>query len=89
MPINQLKDLEIGKDRTLECFQRFSPPKFFGRPNPKVVENWLEKMINIFVALNYMEKRYVTFAIFQFEGLARVWWNIIRVKWEREQTPWT
>ena len=45
-------------------------------------------MINIFVALNYTEDRQVTFAVFQFEGPARDWWNMIRAKWEREGTAW-
>ena len=31
----------------------------------------------------------MTFAIFQLEGAARSWWNVIRQKWEREQTPKT
>ena len=46
-------------------------------------------MINIFAALNYTEERQMTFTAFQFEGSARAWWNMIRVKWEREQTAWT
>ncbi|XP_071924792.1 uncharacterized protein [Coffea arabica] len=48
-------------------------------------------MIDIFAALHYSEERQVTFAVFQLEGPARSWWNIIRTKWEREQTPrtWT
>ncbi|XP_071917068.1 uncharacterized protein [Coffea arabica] len=33
--------------------------------------------------------RKVTFAVFQLEGAARSWWNNIRTKWEREQTPRT
>ena len=31
----------------------------------------------------------MTFAVFQLEGVARSWWNVIRLKWEREQTPRT
>ncbi|XP_027178078.1 uncharacterized protein LOC113777243 [Coffea eugenioides] len=48
-------------------------------------------MIDIFAALRYSEERQVTFTVFQLEGAARSWWNIIRTKWEREQTPrtWT
>nr|XP_027062775.1 uncharacterized protein LOC113689151 [Coffea arabica] len=46
-------------------------------------------MINIFAALNYTEDKQVTFAVFQFEGQARAWWNVIRAKWERERTVWT
>ncbi|XP_071900988.1 uncharacterized protein [Coffea arabica] len=46
-------------------------------------------MIDIFAALHYSEERQVTFAVFQLEGAARSWWNIIRTKWEREQTPRT
>nr|XP_027075956.1 uncharacterized protein LOC113699808 [Coffea arabica] len=78
-----------SEDRALELFQKFSPPKFLGGPNPDVAEQWLEKMIDIFAALRYSEERQVTFAVFQLEGAARSWWNIIRTKWEREQTPRT
>nr|XP_027067024.1 uncharacterized protein LOC113692713 [Coffea arabica] len=46
-------------------------------------------MINIFAALNYAEDRQVQFAIFQFKGPARAWWNVVRAKWEREGTAWT
>ena len=31
----------------------------------------------------------MNFTVFQFEGPARVWSNIIRAKWERERTVWT
>ena len=68
---------------------KFAPPKFIGGPNLELVENWLERMINIFAALNYTEDRRVTFVAFQFEGVARAWWDVIRKKWERAQTPWT
>ncbi|XP_071925688.1 uncharacterized protein [Coffea arabica] len=78
-----------GEDRALERFQKFSPPKFLGGPDPDVAEKWLEKMIDIFAALHYTEERQVTFAVFQLEGAARSWWNVIRMKWEREQTPRT
>ncbi|XP_071906063.1 uncharacterized protein [Coffea arabica] len=46
-------------------------------------------MIDIFAALHYSEERQVTFAVFQLEGAARSWWNVIRMKWDREQTPRT
>ncbi|XP_071905724.1 uncharacterized protein [Coffea arabica] len=46
-------------------------------------------MINIFAALHYTEERQVTFAVFQLEGTTHSWWNVIRLKWEREQTPRT
>ncbi|XP_071912307.1 uncharacterized protein [Coffea arabica] len=79
----------MGQDRALERFQKFSPPKFLGGPDPEGAEKWLEGMINIFTALNYKEERQVQFAAFQFEGPARVWLNVIRAKWEREGTAWT
>ena len=79
----------MGQDRALERFQKFSPPKFLGGPDPERAEKWLEVMINIFAALNYAEDRQVQFAVFQFEGPARAWWNVIRAKWEREGTAWT
>ncbi|XP_071938600.1 uncharacterized protein [Coffea arabica] len=80
---------EIGEDRALERFQKFFPPKFSGGPNPDIAENWLENIRNIFDALDYSEEREVNFAVFQLEGPARAWWNVIRNKWEREQTPRT
>ena len=78
-----------SKDWVLERFKKFSLPKFLGGSNPDVAESWLEKMVDIFVALHYSEERQVTFAIFQVEGAARSWWNMIRTKWEREQMPRT
>ena len=39
-----------GEDRALERFQKFSPPKFLGGPDPDAAEKWLEKMIDIFAA---------------------------------------
>ena len=75
-PINQLGNpgnhVE-GEDRALERFQKFSPPKFLGGPDPDVAEKWLEKMIDIFAALHYTEERQVTFAIFQLKGATRSW----------------
>ncbi|XP_027158291.1 uncharacterized protein LOC113759912 [Coffea eugenioides] len=87
--VNQQRDQEIGEDKALERFQKFSPSKFSGSPGPEIAENWLENMINIFVALKYIEERQVTFVVFQFEEAARSWWNVVRTKWEREQVPWT
>ena len=60
-------------DRALERFQKFTPPKFAGGPDPDVAERWLEKMVDIFAALHYTEERQVTFAFFQLEGAARSW----------------
>nr|XP_027101383.1 uncharacterized protein LOC113721873 [Coffea arabica] len=77
------------EDRALERFQKFAPPKFVGGPNPDIAEGWLERMLDIFAALGYTEERQISFATFQFEGAARAWWNVIKTKWEREQTPWT
>ncbi|XP_027184078.1 uncharacterized protein LOC113782384 [Coffea eugenioides] len=78
-----------SEDRALERFQKFFPSKFLGGPDPDMAEQWLEKMIDIFAALHYSEERQVTFTLFQLEGATRSWWNIIRTKWEREQTPRT
>ena len=83
-PVNQPRETEGGEDRDLDLYQKFSPPKFLGGSNPEAAESWLEQMINIFAALNYSEKRQVTFAVFQFEGPTRVWWNVIRAEWKRE-----
>ena len=76
----------MGEDRALERFQKSVPHKFLGGPDQETTEQWLEAMINIFAALNYTEQRQVNFAVFQFAGPARTWWNVIRAKWEREQT---
>ena len=88
-PTHQRRDLEVGEDKTLERFQKFAPPKFMGGPNPEIAKNWLEAMVNIFEALKYPENRQVTFSVFQFEGPARSWWNMVKTKWERKQIPWT
>ena len=58
-PVNQPRDPDMGQDRALERFQKFSPPKFLGGPDPEGVERWLETMINIFAVLNYAEDRQV------------------------------
>ncbi|XP_027171653.1 uncharacterized protein LOC113771250 [Coffea eugenioides] len=78
-----------SEDRALERFQKFSSPKFLRGPDSNVAERWLEKMIDIFAALHYSEERQVTFAVFQWEGAVRSWWNVIRMKWDREQIPRT
>ncbi|CDP17653.1 unnamed protein product [Coffea canephora] len=77
-PVNQPRDPEIGQDRALERFQKFFPPKFLRGPDPEEAERWLETMINIFAVLNYVEERQVQFAIFQFKGPVRTWWNVVR-----------
>mgnify|MGYP004719527777 CR=1 FL=1 len=79
-PLNQPGAQDRGEDRALERFLKFNPPKFTGEPNPEVAENWLERMTNIFAALDYTEDRRVNFAAFQFEGVARAWWDVIRGK---------
>ncbi|XP_027156918.1 uncharacterized protein LOC113758087 [Coffea eugenioides] len=78
-----------GEGYALERFQKFLPPKFLGGPSPDIAESWLDRMLDIFPALGYPEERQIAFTIFQFEEAARAWWNIIRAKWDREQTPWT
>ncbi|XP_027167083.1 uncharacterized protein LOC113767103 [Coffea eugenioides] len=55
--LNQLGGRERGEDRALERFLKFNPPKFVGEPDPKVAENWLERMTNIFAVLDYAENR--------------------------------
>ena len=45
--VNQPKDPEIGQDRALQRFQKFSPPKFLGGPDLEVAKRWLETMNNI------------------------------------------
>ncbi|XP_027156557.1 uncharacterized protein LOC113757506, partial [Coffea eugenioides] len=46
-------------------------------------------MIDIFAALHYTKERQVIFVVFRLEGAARSWWNEIKMKWERDQTPRT
>ncbi|CAH2812436.1 MAG: hypothetical protein CBHOC_5400, partial [uncultured Caballeronia sp.] len=80
---------EGGEDRALERFQKFGPPKFLGGSDPEAAEMWLERITDIFSALNYTEDRQISFATFQFEGPARAWWNMVRTKWEVEMIPRT
>ena len=89
VPSNQQRDPEVGEDRALKQFQKFAPPKFLGGPEPEVAENWFQRMEDIFAALHYTEEKQVTFTVFQLEGAARSWWNVVRTKWDREQTPRT
>ncbi|XP_071901009.1 uncharacterized protein [Coffea arabica] len=76
-------------NRITERFLKFGPSKFYGGPEPEVAEGWWERISDIFAALNYTEERQVTFAAFQFEGVARSWWNLIRVNWDRNHIPRT
>ncbi|XP_071912388.1 uncharacterized protein [Coffea arabica] len=77
------------EDRALERFLKFGLPKFQGEPEPEIVEGWWERISDIFATLDYTEGRKVTFASFQFEGVARSWWNLIKAKWDRDRTPST
>ncbi|XP_071918744.1 uncharacterized protein [Coffea arabica] len=52
-PLNQLGEQDRGEDRALERFLKFNPPKFIDEPDLEVAENWLERMTNIFAALDY------------------------------------
>ncbi|XP_027066175.1 uncharacterized protein LOC113768305 [Coffea eugenioides] len=54
-----------------------------------MAERWLERIADIFAALNCTEEGQVAFAMFQFEEAAQSWWNMIRAKWDRKQTPRT
>ena len=81
--VNQPGAQERGEDRALERFFKFTPSKFIGGLVPEVAKNWLERMTNIFAALDYTKERRVNFAAFQFEGAAHAWWEVIRGKWER------
>ena len=47
-PMNQPRDPDMGQDRALERFQKFSLPKFLGGPDPEGAKRWLKTMINIF-----------------------------------------
>ncbi|XP_027158322.1 myosin-9-like [Coffea eugenioides] len=58
-PLKQPRAQDREEDRALERFLKFNPPKFTGEPNPEVAENWLERMTNIFAALDYTEDRLV------------------------------
>ena len=89
LPGNQQRDLEVGEDRALKRLQKFAPPKFLGGSEPKVAENWFERMKDIFAALHCTKERQVTFAVFKLEGATCSWWNVVRAKWDREQTPCT
>ncbi|XP_027157100.1 uncharacterized protein LOC113758443 [Coffea eugenioides] len=50
----------------------------------------IQQMTNILARLVEQQGQGpVQFAVFQFEGPARAWWNVVRAKWEREGTAWT
>nr|XP_027109240.1 uncharacterized protein LOC113729108 [Coffea arabica] len=55
-PANQPKNQERGEDRALERFLKFAPPRFHGGSDPELAENWLERMVEIFAALDYAEE---------------------------------
>nr|XP_027088650.1 uncharacterized protein LOC113710000 [Coffea arabica] len=67
-PVNQPGAQERGENRALERFLKFAPPKFLGGSDPEIEENWLERVTNVFTALDYTEERRVNFTVFQFEG---------------------
>ncbi|XP_071933189.1 uncharacterized protein [Coffea arabica] len=75
-PLNQPGGQDKGEDRALERLLKFNPPKFTGKPDPEVAENWLERMTNIFSALDYTEDRRVNFVAFQFEGVIKGKWDV-------------
>ncbi|CAH2812730.1 MAG: hypothetical protein CBHOC_5422, partial [uncultured Caballeronia sp.] len=52
-------------------------------------KTWMERMSDIFAALDYTEGRQISFASFQFEGPARAWWNMVQAKWVAEMVPRT
>ena len=56
-PVNQPREPEIGEDRALKRFQKFSPLKFLRGSDLEIVERWMEAMINIFAALKNTEER--------------------------------
>ena len=56
-PINQPGAQNRGEDRVLEKFVKFNPSKFIGGPDPELAKGWLERMTNIFAALDYTEER--------------------------------
>ena len=87
-PVNQPGAQERGEDRVLERFLKCTSPKFIGGPDPELVKNWLERMTNIFATLDYTEEMRVNFAGFQFKGAGHDWWDVIKQKWKRVQTPW-
>ncbi|CAH2812541.1 MAG: hypothetical protein CBHOC_5410, partial [uncultured Caballeronia sp.] len=64
-------------------------PTFYGGSDPEVAETWMERISDIFAALDYTEGRQVSFASFQFEGPARAWWHMVQAKWEDETVPRT
>nr|XP_027124222.1 uncharacterized protein LOC113740908 [Coffea arabica] len=84
-PLNQPGTQDRGEDRALETFLKFNPPKFIGGSDPELAENWLERMTNIFAALDYAVERRVTFAVFQFEGAALAWYAPELVATERRR----
>nr|XP_027098957.1 uncharacterized protein LOC113718241 [Coffea arabica] len=56
-PINQPRNQEKGENGALDRFLKFAPPKFHGGSDPEVAKNWFERMLEIFVTLDYAEER--------------------------------
>ena len=56
-PVNQLGAQERRDDRVLERFLKFAQPKFLGGLDPEIVENWLERVTNIFAVLDCTKER--------------------------------
>ncbi|XP_071928149.1 uncharacterized protein [Coffea arabica] len=76
-------------NRMTDIFERLAERQFHGGSDPEIAENWFEMMVDSFTALDYTKIRQVNFVVFQFEGAARSWCNVVSAKWEREQTLWT
>ena len=61
---NERMTNEVADDVALERFQKFKPLTFDGEKDEEVAEKWLVAMEKIYLALEYFEKRKVTFGAF-------------------------
>ena len=57
-------------DMMVERFLRLKPEKFFGEPDARRAELWLENVENIFGVLQYADQQWIDLATFQFEDAA-------------------
>jgi hypothetical protein len=79
---------KLGKDLTLELFLKFRPPLYQRKPDiEREAKTRIEQIEDIFVVLNYLNKRNVQFAAFDCRT-RRDWWIWKKETREMEQRAW-
>lgn len=80
----------VENDFALAKFLKFQPPEFYGKAEQEQeAELWIEKMEDIYSALQYADERKVNFAAFRLRGLAKDWWRRISERRQQEERPWS